>query len=76
MAFLKETREHLNTEIDRYARANVVKKLRKMDVDPDDIAAEELEELVEKEREILKHDTKKVGLGIGIGIALSLLTGI
>ena len=75
MAFLKETREQLNTEIDRYARAKVVKRLRKMEIDPNDLDDDEFEDLVEKEREILAHDTKKVGLGVGIGIALSLLTG-
>ena len=76
MSLIEKTKNEFLDEIEKYARNNVVKKLEKAGVNPDDIARSEFDELVEDEKKILKQDAKKVGMGIGIGIVISMLTGI
>lgn len=76
MKIIHEAKEGFNREADRLARANVIRKLRKQGIDPDQLLASELEDLIEDEKKILATDAKKVGIGVGVGIAISLLTGI
>ena len=75
MSFIHETKSLAKAEIEKYARRNVDRKLEEMGIDRAAVGTDQYEELVRKEKEILEHDAKKVGLGVGIGIALSLLTG-
>jgi len=76
MSLIEKTKNDFLDEIDKYARRNVLKKLEKAGVNPDDIAQSEFNGLVEDEKKILQQDAKKVGMGIGIGIIISMLTGI
>ena len=76
MSLIEKTKNDFLDEIDKYARRNVLKKLEKAGVNPDDIAQSEFNGLVEDENKILQQDAKKVGMGIGIGIIISMLTGI
>jgi hypothetical protein len=76
MSLIEKTKNDFLDEIDKYARRNVLKKLEKAGVNPDDIAQSEFNGLVEDEKKILQQDAKKVGMGIGIGIVISMLTGI
>jgi len=76
MNIIDQTKESFNTEFEKLARANIIRKLEKQGIDPDDLLSSEFNELVADEIKILESDTKKIGLGIGIGIALTMLTGI
>jgi hypothetical protein len=62
-------------EINKVAKANVLKKLASGGVDYQIVPLQKLNELVEIEANILKADTKKVGAGIAIGIGISILSG-
>jgi len=72
----KEMKQTFQSELEQYAKANIIKKLEKQDLDYRLLEMEEFESLVLDEIEILKTDSKKVGAGIGIGILISLVTGI
>ena len=76
MSIIKTTKESFNTEFEKLARANIIRKLKKQGIDHNDLNTVELNELIADEVKILESDSKKVGLGIGIGLAISLLTGI
>ena len=76
MSIIKTTKESFNTEFEKLARANIIRKLKKQGIDPKDLNTVEFNELITDEIKILESDSKKVGLGIGIGLAISLLTGI
>jgi len=76
MSIIKTTKESFNTEFEKLARANIIRKLKKQGIDPNDLNTIELNDLIVDEIKILESDSKKVGLGIGIGLAISLLTGI
>lgn len=71
-----DAKNELLEEIDKLAVRSIIKKLEKQGIDHHDLETDEFNALVADEKEILKADTKKVGVGIGIGIAISLLTGI
>jgi len=72
----KDLKNNLDTEINKYARKNIIAKLQKQGIDYKQLADSDFEELLADEIEILKSDSKKVGAGIGIGILISLVTGI
>ncbi len=76
MNIINQAKESFNTEFEKLAKANIIRKLEKQGIDHNDLLASEFNELVSDEIKILESDTKKVGLGIGIGIALTMLTGI
>ena len=76
MSIITKAKDKFDEEIFTIARNNIIKKLGKAGIDYTELPSSEFDELVEDERKILEHDTKKVGMGIGIGIAISLLTGI
>jgi len=75
MNIFSETKQRFNDEIEKLAHSNVVKKLQKEGVNPDSLSSIEFQKLVDMEKEILKSDTKKVGVGIGIGFLISSLIG-
>lgn len=68
--------ENFDTEVQKYARKNIIKKLEDQGIDYHQLEDTDFNGLVADEIEILKSDTKKVGSGIAIGLAISLLTGI
>lgn len=72
----KDIKNNLDTEVNKYARKNIIAKLQKQGVDYKQLADSDFDELVADEIEILKSDSKKVGAGVGIGILISLVTGI
>ncbi len=76
MNILTKTKEAFNTEFEKLARANIIKKLQKQGIDYRDLKSDDFRNLIEDEKEILESDTKKVGAGIGIGLAITMLTGI
>lgn len=76
MYSLKEAKNNLLDEIEILARKSIIEKLHKEGINYQELKEHEFEALVADEKEILKSDSKKVGLGVGIGIAISLLTGI
>ena len=73
---LDNTKQTIKSEISKYAKRNIIKKLEKQDIDYTLLENEAFNELVEQEIKILKSDTKKVGTGIAIGILITLVTGI
>ncbi|MDF1884132.1 hypothetical protein JHD49_09290 [Sulfurimonas sp. SAG-AH-194-C21] len=72
----KEMKQTFQSELEQYAKANIIKKLQKQELDYTLLKDAEFNSLVLDEIEILKTDSKKVGAGIGIGILISLVTGI
>ena len=76
MSIVNKAKSTFNNEIEKIARANIIKKLQKQSIDHRQLDDAEFNALIEDEVTILESDTKKVGLGIGIGLAISLLTGI
>ena len=71
-----EIKKNFETEVEKYATKNIIKKLQEHGVDHTQLADEDFSDLVADEIVILKADSKKVGTGIGIGILISLITGI
>ena len=72
---LTEIKEKFDDGLDKVARENIKKKLSSQGIDYKEISVEDFNKLVQREKDILKHDTKKMGIGIGIGIAISCLIG-
>jgi hypothetical protein len=72
---LTEMKEKFDYGLDKVARENIKKKLLSQEIDYKEISVEDFNKLVQREKDILKHDTKKMGIGIGIGIAISCLIG-
>jgi hypothetical protein len=73
---LNEIKKDFESEVRKYAKNNIIKKLQKQGIDYNQLEESAFNDLVNDEIEILKSDSKKVGVGIGIGLAISLLTGI
>ncbi len=71
-----KAKENFETEVEKYAKRNIISKLEKQGIDYLQLDESDFNSLVADEIEILKSDSKKVGLGIGIGILISLVTGI
>ncbi len=76
MNIITKAKTTFDTEIEKIARANIIEKLYKQDIDYLKLSDSDFNTLVEAEKEILESDTKKVGLGIAIGVGISMLTGI
>jgi len=76
MSLLKKAKDEFTSEIEKMARKNIINKLEKQGIEIDELADSDFDSLVIDEIEILKSDSKKVGIGIGIGLAISLVTGI
>ncbi len=72
---LQKTKSNFKREIRKIAKDNLLKKLEKQGKSYDKLSMDKFDELLEDEIEILKSDTKKVGVGIGIGFLISMLTG-
>ena len=72
----KEMKQTFQSELEQYAKANIIKKLEKQGLDYKLLDSREFDCLVSDEMEIIKTDSKKVGAGIGIGILIGLVTGI
>ena len=73
---LDELKETFDTEVNKYAKKNIIKKLEEQGINYLDLDDESFDELLKDEIEILKSDSKKVGAGVGIGLLISLVTGI
>ncbi len=71
-----KAKENFETEVEKYAKRNIISKLEKQGIDYLQLDESDFNSLVADEIEILKSDSKKVGLGLGIGILISLVTGI
>ena len=71
-----KTKKNFETEVNKFARKNILKKLEDQGIEPSTLSTVAFNELLEDEIELLKDDSKKVGVGIGIGILFSLVTGI
>jgi len=71
-----DMKESFDTEVFKYAKKNIIKKLQEQGVDHNDLSQSAFDDLVKDEIEILKRDSKKVGTGIGIGLLISAITGI
>ena len=71
-----ETKQNFETEVNKFATNNIIKKLEEQGLDYKELEDSAFNDLVSDEVEILKSDSKKVGVGIGIGILFSLVTGI
>jgi len=65
----------LNDGFDKVARENIIKKLAEQGINYRDLSESDFNELVKREKDILEHDAKKMGIGVGIGVALSWLIG-
>ena len=76
MNILNKAKDSFNSEIQKIAYKNIIRKLEKQGIDYTELSPYDFEELVEAEVMILESDSKKVGLGIGIGVAITMLTGI
>lgn len=76
MNIINQAKESFNTEFEKLARANIVRKLEKQGIDHNDLLSSDFNDLVADEIKILESDSKKVGMGIGVGLAISMLTGI
>lgn len=76
MNIINKTKDSFSDEIEKIARANIIKKLQKQGIDYRDLKSDDFRNLIEDEKEILESDSKKVGVGIGIGLVISMLTGI
>ena len=76
MNILTKAKTTFGNEIEKIARANIIEKLYKQDIDYLKLSDSDFDSLMEAEKEILESDTKKVGLGIAIGVGISMLTGI
>ena len=72
---LGEIKNTLDSGFDKVARENIIKKLEEKGIDYTSLSKEDFNELVKREKEILEHDAKKMGIGVGIGIAISWLFG-
>ncbi len=72
---LQKTKSNFKREIRKIAKDNLLKKLEKQGKSYDKLSMDKFDELLEDEIEILKSDTKKVGVGVGIGFLISMLTG-
>ena len=68
MNILAKAKITFGNEIEKIARANIIEKLYKQDIDYLKLSDSDFDSLVEAEKEILESDTKKVGLGIAIGL--------
>ena len=66
--------EKLNQEIDDLALKTVIKKLEEQDINYKDIDTISFNELVNKRKEILKKDVKKVSMTTAITIALTIFS--
>jgi hypothetical protein len=73
---MNTTLERFNDEIYNQAKNRVIKKIEKQGIDITLLADKDLESLVMDEIEILKCETKKLGIAAGISIGISLLIGI
>ena len=73
---MNKTLERFNDEVYKQAKNRVIKKLEKQGVDSILLADKEFEELVTDEMEILKSETKKIGIAAGISLGISLFIGI
>ncbi len=71
-----KTKKNFEIEVNKYAIKNIIRKLEEQGVDYKQLTDPAFNDLVADEIEILKSDSKKVGVGIGIGILISLVTGI
>ena len=76
MNLINQAKESFNTEFEKLAKANIIRKLEKQGIDHNDLLSSEFNELVTDEIKILESDSKKVGMGIGIGVAITILTGV
>ena len=73
---LSKIKTTFDDEIQTFAKNNIIKKLQKQGINYHNLANEDFDALIADEIEILKSDSKKVGVGVGIGLLLSLVTGI
>jgi hypothetical protein len=71
-----ETKKNFEIEVNKFATKNIIKKLEEQGIDYTELEDSAFNDLLADEIEILKRDSKKVGVGIGIGILFSLVTGI
>ncbi|EDZ63071.1 hypothetical protein SMGD1_2052 [Sulfurimonas gotlandica GD1] len=69
-------KENFTSEVEKYARKNIIAKLKVQDIDYLQLDDADFNGLVSDEIKILNSDSKKVGAGIGIGILITLVTGI
>ena len=54
----KDIKNNLDTEVNKYARKNIIAKLQKQGIDHQQLADSDFEELLADEIEILKSDKK------------------
>ena len=73
---INEVKSKLNDGFEKVAKENIIKKLKENGIDYQTLSSEDFNELVKREKDILQHDAKKMGIGVGIGIGISLLLGI
>lgn len=73
---INEVKTKLNDGFEKVAKENIIKKLKENGIDYQTLSSEDFNELVKREKDILQHDAKKMGIGVGIGIGISLLLGI
>lgn len=73
---LNEMKQNFDNEITKFARKNIIKKLKEQGVDYQQLSESAFDDLLQDEINILKRDSKKVGTGIGIGLLISAITGI
>ncbi len=71
-----KTKKNFEIEVNKFATKNIIKKLEEQGIDYTELEDSAFNDLLADEIEILKRDSKKVGVGIGIGILFSLVTGI
>jgi hypothetical protein len=71
-----QIKKNFELEISKYATKNIINKLQDQGIEYEHLVDKDFNDLVAKEIEILKIDSKKVGTGIGIGILISVITGI
>lgn len=73
---LNKVKQNFDIEVKKFAHKNIIEKLEKQGIDYQKLSQSAFDELIADEIEILKQDSKKVGVGIGIGLLISAVTGI
>jgi ribose 1,5-bisphosphokinase PhnN len=75
MNILDDAKRNFQQELRTQARARIIRKLEKADLNYRALDPAEFERLVDAEVKLLESDAKKVGFGIGVGFSLSMLLG-
>ena len=75
MSLIHQAKQSFNTEFEKIAKANIIRKLKKQGINHNDLNITEFNELITDEIAILEHDSKRVAAGTAIGFIIAAMTG-